>query len=128
MSATLTVKGSVGFPREDDPAAPAPAPSQIDLALALIFGQKADLELNYDGAVTDQVIGLGTAGNAPGAKFLLIKCTVGTASVKLNDDISGKPISAVGGYILIANPTQGWLTGIKLTTTGAAKVRIWVRG
>ena len=119
MAQTLTIVGKATIPLEDDPALAAP----IDLGLTMQFGQGGTIELSYDASVTDQAVPLGTLATA-GAKFLLIKSPIGGCLVKLNDASSGIPVPPGAGYIIIGNPVQGWLTGLKVSTTGAAKVRV----
>lgn len=117
QTATFTVKATI--PIDDDPAIPAP----IDLSCSLSFGQKVELELNYDAPVSDQSVPLGTLASA-GAKVLIVKCPSGGCSIKLNDDISAKPIPASPGGVAWINTVAGWLTALKITTTGPAKVRV----
>lgn len=119
MPSTLLVKGTLSLPNDDDPAPSAP----IVLDTAMQFSQAIEAALNFDAPVTDQVVGLGTMAGA-GARALFIKSTVGGCAIKLNDAISGIPIAAGAGWLMIINPNQGWLTALKVTTTGPAKVRV----
>ena len=117
QTAVFTLKALI--PTDDDPSAPA----SVDLSVSMAFGQKMDMELNYDAPVVDQVISLGTMGTA-GVKALIIKSPIGGCSVKFNDDSTGKAIAVGSGGHVMVNPSAGWLTGLKVTTTGPAKVRI----
>ena len=123
MTQTLTIVGRASFPLEDDPAVAA----QIDLALTMGLSQIMSEKLVYDALVTDQAVGLGTLSTG-GAKVLIVKCPVGGCTIKLNASTDAIPVAAGLGYICIANPSQGWLTALKISTTGPATVRVVALG
>ncbi len=119
MSQTVKVVGSLKFPLGEDELS---LPSPIDLGFALSFGQLSHQILNFDAPVTDSVVGLGTMATG-GAKGIFLQSIIGSFSYKFNNDTDAKPMT-VQGYTLIVNPVQGWLTGLKITTAAAAKVRM----
>lgn len=119
MSQTVQITGSLKFPLGDDGVS---VPSPLDLAFSKIFKELANVVLSYDGPVSDSVISLGTL-STNGAKGIFIKCLIGSCSYKFNNDTNAKPMT-IGGYTLIVNPVQGWLTDLKITTAAAAQVQI----
>lgn len=121
MAQTLAVTGRVTAPIEDGQAS-APA----DLSFTVNYTQKANDDLVFADAVTDQAVGLGTLATG-GAKAFLFKCTLGSCTIKINGSSVGIPL-ALGGYLLYANPLAGVLTTLTVTTTGPATLKILAVG
>lgn len=117
MSEKVTVAGKLGLPLEDG------QPNAfMDLAQDFVFTQRINFEGVYDIATVDDVISFGTMATG-GAKLVLVKSPSGGCTVKFNADTLAWPVPP-GAYFLYANPSGGFITGMKVTTTGAAKVKI----
>jgi hypothetical protein len=125
MAMTVTVTGKVQVQLEDGQV-----PAPIDLGASFPVTQRADFERVYAGAVTDDVVDLGTLATG-GAKLVLIKVTQGAATVKMvvgvTVDLNPIPLNP-GAYHLYCNPSAGFPTGAKITTTGAATVKFIALG
>lgn len=117
MAQTATIVGTLNLPAEDGAT-----PSPISLALSLIFAQKTSALLEYDAPVTAQTVDLGTLTSG-GAKLLLLKCTMGTLSVSINTSTAIQ-LTALFGYVLIANTQQGVVTSLTVTTTNPAVLKV----
>ncbi len=115
MATKLTVAGKASLPLEDGGTV-----APIDLALDLTYISDASFTRDYAGAVADDAVNLGTLTGA-GAKAILIKCTLGSCTIKFNGGTQAWPL-APGGYMLWANPATPFPTAAAITTTGAARV------
>lgn len=121
MAKTITITGKISAPLEDGQTA-----AGFDLAASFVYTQRASLEFVYDVLTTDDVVDLGTLA-ASGAKVLLAKCTVGSATVKFNGDNLVVPL-VPGAYFLYCNPSGGFIDAALITTAGAATVQIFAVG
>lgn len=115
MAKQFVSVGTVSVPREDGQAS-----ATSDLSTKITFTQRAEFDRVYSGVVTDDVVDLGTLDTG-GAKAILVKCSVGTCTVKFNSDTGAWPL-APGALFMFFNPTVGFPTGCKVTTVGAATV------
>lgn len=121
MAKTFTVAGSVSLPLEEGQT-----PAAGNLAQTVTYTKKANFDLVYDEDVTDDPIDFGTLAVA-GAKGLLIKCTAGACTVKIDapgtDGNVPLPLNT-GGYILYVNPTAGLPSGCHITVADTASIEI----
>lgn len=117
MAKNVVISGSLALPQEDGGAT---APFKLDLNF--VYTKKAEYDQVYDGAVTDDPISLATMATS-GAKMLLIKSSVGGCTFKVNGGSTAWPVP-VGGYLLYANPSAGFITGLTVSVSGAASVSI----
>jgi len=125
MSKTFTVAGTVSVPLEDGQT-----PATGSLTQAITYTKKATLDLVYAAPVVDDVVTFGSLA-AAGAKGVLIKCTSGACTVKVNaPGLSGNialPFNT-GGYMLYANPAAGLPSGCNITVAAAATLEITAVG
>ena len=118
MSQAAVVAGSLQAPYEDGGSS-----GSINLAINFPYTQKINDDLVYAAPVTDQAVDFGTMATG-GAKLVLIKCSAGSCTVKFNG-VSGLQVPiAPGGYYLWFNPATGFVTGITISTTGPATVKV----
>jgi len=117
MAQTATITGALNYPADEGAT-----PSAVSLALSLVYSQKLSAQLEYDTPVTDQAVNLGTLSTG-GAKITLLKCTLGSCTVKINGS-DAIPLAAGMGYILLANTQQGILSTLTVTTTIPAILKI----
>lgn len=116
MAQNFTVAGKVMAPFENTTAV-----APVDLGVSFAFSGRADFSRQYDGAVTDDPVSLGTLSTG-GAKGVMVKCLAGTCTIKFNGGSDAWPLAAGAGYFLWVNSAQGFLTAALITTTGAATV------
>lgn len=116
MAQNFTVAGKLSVPLEDGPVS-----APIDLGVTFSFVGLAGFNRNYDGAIADDPVNLGTLA-VGGAKGVIVKCVAGTCTAKFNGGATAWPLAAGAGYFLWVNSSQGFLTAALITTTGAAKV------
>lgn len=116
MAQTLNINGKLSVPLED-----VVVTAPIDLGITFPFSGRADFSRKYDGAVTDDVVNLGTLTTG-GAKSVIVKCIAGSCTIKFNGGTDAWPLSTGGGFFLWVNSAQGFLTAALITTTGAATV------
>ena len=125
MSKNFTVDGSVSVPLQDGQTA-APA----DLTLSFVYTKKAGFDLVYPDAVADDPVTFGSLA-VSGAKALLIRCTAGACTVKIDGPaVTGNlplPLHA-GGYLLYANPAAGLPSGCHIRVTTSASLEILAVG
>lgn len=125
MSKNFKVAGSVSAPLQDGQTA-----AEADLTQSFVYTKKASLDLVYADAVTDDPIIFGTLAVA-GAKGLLIRCTTGACTVKIDGPgVTGNlplPLQA-GGYLLYANPAAGLPSGCHITVATTASLEILAVG
>lgn len=118
MSQSAVVAGSLQAPYEDGGSS-----GNISLALNFPYTQKINDDLVFAGPVTDQAVDFGTMDTG-GAKLVLIKCPTGSCTIKFNG-VSGLQVPlSPGGYYLWFNPATGFVTGITISTTGPATVKV----
>ena len=116
MAQTLLSAGKLSIPLEDGgPVAP------IDLGLSLIFTGRADFSRTYTALTTDDAVNLGTLAT-PGAKGVLVKCSVGACTVKFNGAADAWPLDAAAGFFLWLNTARPFPTAALISTTGPATV------
>lgn len=117
MAQTFTVAGAASLPFEDGTNV-----APISLALAIPYTGRADFQRTYSGGVTNDPVDFGTL-EMVGAKGVLVKCTLGTCTIKFQDSTTGTAFPlAVGGFFLWSNPTIPFPTSAFITTTAAAAV------
>lgn len=120
MALTLVVAGQINVPLEDQKQA-----ANIDLGVQFPYTQRADFERVYAAAVADDLVDFGTL-NVGGAKGVLVKVTSGSATIKFMQGVTVGNLAwplVPGAYFLYMNPSGGFPTGAKVTTTGAATVK-----
>lgn len=117
MAKNVVCSGTLALPQEDGGAS---APFKLDFNF--VYTKKAEFDQSYDGAVTDDPIGLGTMSTG-GAKVLLIKSPVGGCTFKVNGGSTAFPVP-VGGEFLYVNPSAGFITDLTISVSGAASVSI----
>ena len=125
MALTLSVIGRLLASVED-----LQQPAAVDLGQNFIFTQRADLECVYPGVVTDDVVNLGSLATG-GAKLVLVKVTQGSATIKFTVGATTETIAwplVPGAYFLYCNPSGGFPTSAKVTTTAAATVKFLAVG
>lgn len=116
MAQTLTSVGKLSIPLEDGgPVAP------IDLGLTFVLTARADYSRKYDAPVTDDAVNLGTLAS-PGAKGVLVKCSIGACTIKFNGGADAWPIDAASGFFLWLNSARAFPTAALITTTGPATI------
>jgi hypothetical protein len=115
MGQNFKVAGAASLPFEDGTNV-----APIDLTVNLPYTGRADFVRSYTGAVTDEVVNLGTLASA-GAKGVLIKVLTGACTVKFNGGTDAWPL-AVGGYFIWCNPATPFPTAVLITTLAAAQV------
>ena len=121
MAKNFEVKGVVTLPLQSGQP---PATANIDTAF--VYTKKTNLDLVYAAPVTDEAISFGSLAVA-GAKGLLVKCTAGACTLKINGPAitSNIPLPfQAGGYLLYANATEGFPTGCLITVTTTASLEI----
>jgi hypothetical protein len=121
MAKTFTVAGTVSVPLEDGQT-----PAVSSLTQAITYTKKATFDLVYADPVIDDEITFGSLVTA-GAKGLLIKCTAGSCTIKI--DIPGTPGNVAlpfntGGLLLFANPAAGLPSGCHITVGASAALEI----
>lgn len=116
MAQTLTSVGKLSVPLEDGGTV-----APIDLGLSFVFTGRADFSRKYDAPVTDDAVNLGTLAT-PGAKGVLVKCTLGSCTIKFNGGSDAWPLDVGAGFFLWLNSARGFLTAAAITTTGPATV------
>lgn len=120
MALSLVVTGQLQVSVEDGKA-----PASVDLGQNFPFTQRADFERVYTGAIADDPVDFGTL-NVGGAKGVIVKVTQGAATVKFAVGVTTENIAwplVPGAYFFYCNPSGGFPTGAKVTTTGAATVK-----
>lgn len=122
MSKTAVAAGTLQAPYEDGGAS-----APFSIAFNFPYTQKVNEDRVYAGTVTDDPISLGTMATG-GAKLVLLKCPSGSCTVKFNG-VAGLAVPlAPGGYYLWFNPSVGFVTGLTVSTTGAAVVQVLALG
>jgi len=121
MPQDFHVSGKVQLPFE---AGQTSAP--IDLAACFTFSQKADYDRTYLDAVTDDEVDLGPLADA-GARGLIVKCPIGTATIKFNGGDTAWPLGP-GAYFLYVNPLGGFPRSASISTIAAASVKFLAVG
>ena len=125
MSKNLTIAGSVSAPLQDGQT-----PAEADLTQSFVYTKKACLDLVYADVVADDPVTFGTLAVA-GAKGLLIRCTAGACTVKIDGPgVTGNlplPLHA-GGFLLYANPAAGLPSGCPITVAATASLEILAVG
>ena len=121
MPQDFNVSGKVQLPFE---AGQTSAP--IDLCASFTFTQKADFDRSYPEAVTDDEVDLGPLADA-GAKGLIVKCPIGTATVKFNGGDVAWPLGP-GAYFLYVTPLGGFPRSAAISTIAAASVKFLAVG
>jgi hypothetical protein len=121
MPKTFAVAGTVSVPLEDGQT-----PAISSLTQSITYTKKAGFDLVYADPVADDEITFGSLAVA-GAKGLLIKCTAGACTIKIDaPGIDGNvplPFNA-GGLLLFSNPAAGLPTGCHITVGAAASLEI----
>ncbi len=116
MAMSLTSAGKLSIPFEDGgPTAP------IDLGLTFTIGGRADFSRVYDASVTDDPVNLGTLA-AAGAKGVIVKCSIGSCTIKFNGGLDAWPLDAAAGFFLWLNSARAFPTAALISTTGPATV------
>lgn len=121
MPKNFTVAGTVSVPLEDGQT-----PALGNLAQSITYTKKATFDLVYADPIVDDEITFGSLAVA-GAKGLLIKCTAGACTVKINSSGTDGNIPLpfnTGGYILYMNPAAGLPTGCHITVAASASLEI----
>lgn len=115
MAQKLTVVGKLSAGLEDGGTV-----APLDLGVNYTYLNRADFERDYAGAVTDDVVNLGTLA-ALGAKGVFVKCMSGSCVIKFNGEALAIPL-APGGFFLWVNPSTPFIDAALITTVGAAHV------
>ena len=123
MSNSVSLSGVMSASLGPDGSSP---PSREDLMFTYGYNQKVDVTINFDGPVTDQPVGLNRLAT-DGGRVLFIRVEIGQCTVKLNNG-APLPMAAGAGDFWLANKITGWLTDLKISTTGPAKVIVRVYG
>lgn len=123
MSTSVSFKGALSASLGPDGASP---PSRDEIMFTYGYTQRVDAVINLDSAVTDLPVGLNRLA-VDGGRAVFIRVELGQATIKLNNG-SPIPLAAGGGDLFIANTLIGWLTDLKLSTTGPAKLIARVYG
>jgi hypothetical protein len=121
MPQDFHVSGKVQLPFEAGQAA-----APLDLTACFPFTQKADFDRSYSGAVTDDEVDLGPLAEE-GARGLIVKCPIGTATIKFNGGDVAWPLGP-GAYFLFVNPLAGFPKSAAISTIAAATVKFLAVG
>lgn len=125
MPKAFTVAGTVSVPLEDGQT-----PAISSLAQAITYTKKATFDLVYADPVVDDEVTFGSLVTA-GAKGLLIKCTAGSCTVKIDVPGTNGNIALpfnTGGIFLFANPAAGLPSGCHITVGTSASLEITAVG
>ncbi len=120
MALKVVITGTMQVGLED-----AKTPGALDLAQDFTITQRADFERVYATAATDDPVDFGTLA-VGGAKGVLIKVTLGAATIKFLNGVTTGTLSwplVPGAYFLYMNPSGGFPTGALVSTPGAASVK-----
>lgn len=121
MATKLQIVGKASIPLEDGGTV-----APIDLGIDLAYLSDAYFIRDFTTAVIDEAVNLGSLA-VPGAKAILVKCTLGSCTIKFSGGSQAWPL-AQGGFFLWCNPSTPFPTGAAITTTGPARVTILAVG
>lgn len=114
---TLTIAGTVQFPLGSEAN-----PPSTPFSAALSYTERNVDDVDFSGAVADQDL----MGRITDAKACFVQMLVGDGELKVNGSTPTVPIATTGnGFWIWFNPNGG-LTALTITTSAAARVRVYM--